>query len=767
MRRYLLLAFIPLAALVGCQREPSPEDLHMQEVKTQFVFNISGHRTPSTKQSARATQADGNFRGIDRGKLFAYVLPQDGQYLKTDATATKAYDLSRFMNSAEASAFSSRRILEMMLPLGTNTLLFYGRGASTAVPEGSGFSQADYFGKLDAYDITEDVGSANFKLGKRLEKESHFKMTENLIAGILTVIMNTTIKNGAHFDATQIPGGTGSLPPYGFDITLTKDISWADYAGDESPYDGEDSDPLEEKLSYLYKQMTTIHTGDGELRAGSTEAVLKIVTDLWSVINSVRWAIPTSEAEAVAKFFAQTVNVHIGQYFSGTLATEGGSATEVSFNALKDTQTDPVVYGIIHYIVADAFWPANVPAMYQVTETALNALDATVITSFPSYFNIPRGASYMAFNTEGKYFYYPQEFNVSAFDGQPKDETDANTVTYNAGNYYYPAELLYFGNSPIRVSDQEHKTGDYPNTATDWMDDTNWPASVSGQSGTKDWESDKHVLSSTRSVAMKHNIHYGVSMLETRVGYSDAVISSHELLDNNHYVQHVTNGIALNSQDEPDKKIVVTDGSFKLTGIIIGGQTQNVDWDFLPAKDPTENKLVTGFIYDKAITAESANILLNDGSTFTPNYTVVFDNYNKAEADKGTEGKQDKVYVALEFQNNTGQDFYGNFNLIRNGGYFYLIAEMDPAGKTVTWPTDGYRIPPYDKEVPRIFIQDYVTKATFKFDTHSLKYAYLTVPDLRASSLTLGLSVDIHWNDGMVYDDLIMGGGQPDYNNGN
>ena len=79
MRRYLLLAFIPLAALVGCQREPSPEDLQMQEVKTQFVFNISGHRTPSTKQSARATQADGNFRGIDRGKLFAYVLPQDGQ----------------------------------------------------------------------------------------------------------------------------------------------------------------------------------------------------------------------------------------------------------------------------------------------------------------------------------------------------------------------------------------------------------------------------------------------------------------------------------------------------------------------------------------------------------------------------------------------------------------------------------------------------------------------------------------------------------------
>ena len=145
---------------------------------------------------------------------------------------------------------------------------------------------------------------------------------------------------------------------------------------------------------------------------------------------------------------------------------------------------------------------------------------------------------------------------------------------------------------------------------------------------------------------------------------------------------------------------------------------------------------------------------------------MVFDNYSETGYQSRTEGNlgQDKVYVALEFQNCTGEDFYGNFNLIRNEGYFYLIGELDPAGKSVVWPTDGYVIPPYKYEdgkyigIPRVFIQDYKTSVTFKFGPNSLKYAYLTVPDLRASSLTLGLSVDIQWKQGLTYDEVIIGG---------
>ena len=145
--------------------------------------------------------------------------------------------------------------------------------------------------------------------------------------------------------------------------------------------------------------------------------------------------------------------------------------------------------------------------------------------------------------------------------------------------------------------------------------------------------------------------------------------------------------------------------------------------------------------------------------TSESNYTVVFDNFNAAE------GPQDKVNVALEFLNNSGVDFYGNHNLIRNGGHFYLIGTLDPdaAGTGITWPTQWAIVPPYkadgtSEEVTRIFVQDYKTTVTFLLGENSLKYAYITVPDLRASSLTLGLSVDIVWQQGLIYPEVILGG---------
>jgi hypothetical protein len=145
---------------------------------------------------------------------------------------------------------------------------------------------------------------------------------------------------------------------------------------------------------------------------------------------------------------------------------------------------------------------------------------------------------------------------------------------------------------------------------------------------------------------------------------------------------------------------------------------------------------------------------------------MLFDNFKGTQSGGiWTADTQDKVYVALEFQNNTGQDFYGNHNIIRNGGYFYLIAELDP-NKTgladISWPSN-YVLPPYkadgtSNQVKRVFMQDYMTTAVFTLGVNSLKHAYLTVPDLRAGSMTLGLSVDINWSTGLNFGDVILGG---------
>lgn len=223
---------------------------------------------------------------------------------------------------------------------------------------------------------------------------------------------------------------------------------------------------------------------------------------------------------------------------------------------------------------------------------------------------------------------------------------------------------------------------------------------------------------------------------------------------------------------EPDQEIPV-DGSgitanpFALTGVIIGGQYANVGWDYLPMNAPNTSAKVLGFIYDRDIpsstTYDASNIPAFTSATslaYTqPVYTMVLDNYSES-------GTQDKVYVALEFKNNSGVDFYGNANLIRKDGYFYLIGELDPnkAGLTaITWPT-YYKVPPYttggdSQKVTRVFIQDFMTSVKFVLGEDSLKYAYLTVPDLRAGSLTLGLSVDVTWSTGLNFEEVILGGG--------
>ena len=178
---------------------------------------------------------------------------------------------------------------------------------------------------------------------------------------------------------------------------------------------------------------------------------------------------------------------------------------------------------------------------------------------------------------------------------------------------------------------------------------------------------------------------------------------------------------------------------------------KKVGWNYI-AREGTK---FTSFVYDRAIASDVIPVT----GTSTPNYTLLFDNYHAGEA------HQDKVYVALEFLNNTGEDFFGEHGMVRNQSHFYLIGELDPEKNglnTVTWPTH-HPLPPYNADgtsikTQRVFMQDFMTTADFVIGANSLKHAYLTVPDLRYSSLTLGLSVDVKWSTGLNFEEVILGG---------
>ena len=54
-------------------------------------------------------------------------------------------------------------------------------------------------------------------------------------------------------------------------------------------------------------------------------------------------------------------------------------------------------------------------------------------------------------------------------------------------------------------------------------------------------------------------------------------------------------------------------------------------------------------------------------------------------------------------------------------------------------------------------MQDYMTKANLIIGVDALKHAYVTVPDLRSSQISLGVSIDMHWESGLAFD-VILGG---------
>ena len=329
---------------------------------------------------------------------------------------------------------------------------------------------------------------------------------------------------------------------------------------------------------------------------------------------------------------------------------------------------------------------------------------------FPCYNGLPEGSALLTFDNSSNKFIY---------DATPQI---GGTNKVNSYKLTYPLPIVYFDNTPAKCIDKELETSEWKTTTSDWDYSTNW---------TTGWYNS--VKATSRSIALQNNINYGVACLETKFSCEGTTLEDNR--------KNVVTG----SQNQT---ITIPSEGFQVTGILIGGQPENVNWQFINAG--TNRDYV---VYDKELSDIKAG---RNGASSAANYTLVFDNWTSAST-------QEPVNVAIELVN-TAADFYGVDGIVAKGQKFYLIGRLDPtsAATDIKWPTyndtQGENTLPtsYQGRYPvkfntkRVFVQDYTTKANFTIN--SLKNAYVTIPDLRASKLQLGLSVDLSWRTGLTYD---------------
>lgn len=316
--------------------------------------------------------------------------------------------------------------------------------------------------------------------------------------------------------------------------------------------------------------------------------------------------------------------------------------------------------------------------------------------TYPNNVNLPDGAVQVAFSETSSKFSYDANSSLTGLSG-----LDASKICF-------PSSIYYFCSSDLAATADE--LGLWPQTTTEWTRNAPW-LNADGQTLKNGWTG--NVQATTRSIAMRQNINYGVASLKTTV-----ICDKARLEDNKNLADVIKNKGFTGFVDVPA-------GGFKVTGLLIGGQPTEVGFNFQPKANPE----FTYTIYDRDL-----NNIKATTSVAYANYTIVLPN------DKGREeATQEKVNVAIELTNNSGADFRGADGIVPNGGKFYLVGKLEPKPNALA-----------GVENPAVFMSDYQTKLNLTIK--SLASAYNTIPDLRSTKLQFGLSVDLEWKQGLQFD---------------
>lgn len=421
--------------------------------------------------------------------------------------------------------------------------------------------------------------------------------------------------------------------------------------------------------------------------ATSPQALLDILNGVAGVTN---WADAGADTK-LCKLYAQYIKAKAGSANSirFTLQSLYNSLSGIVEGANAADQT---VAKAIRAKIAESFTATTGTDGYVTL-----AYKETGVSKYPNNINLPDGAVELSFNATSKKFTYAATSGLTGL------------TTLDASKICFPASIYYFQSSDIAATAKELETNQWPTTTTNWATTAPWLKDASNLA--EGWTAS--VQPTTRSIAMRQNINYGVANLATTVKCGAASLADNTTL-------------RVTDPSEFAGTVAVPEEGFTVTGLLIGGQPTKVGFNFQPASTDAFDQT----IYDNNLT----DIVAKNGAASATNYTIVLPN------DKGrTATDQNTVNVAIELTNNSGVAFRGADGIIPAGGKFYLVGKLEPKTKALTG---------VDK--PAVFMSDY--KTTLNLTITSLKNAYNTIPDLRSTKLQLGLSVDLDWQTGIQFD---------------
>ncbi len=327
----------------------------------------------------------------------------------------------------------------------------------------------------------------------------------------------------------------------------------------------------------------------------------------------------------------------------------------------------------------NAYTPAEGSNEAKLKAAIITAIGTPNLGTYPANINLPEGAAVVQ---------WIRDETTHQYEFVPVVETTTIADVNSLNRFVYPAELFYYANSRIKTSRSIRKQ-DYSNKSWEKVLEE-----YDGGYGEMDF--------SVHSVAIIDPLSYAVGCLQVGLNVQSTL------------------------QDAAGKTITLEDGttenkdaSFPLKAILISSQFAQ-GYDFTPKEEVDEY-----IIYDPTI---EGNISMGGSIVPTPTTPSQYTNTLVLQTKDN-----ENVRFALEFENNSGEDFEGINGKVFKGTKFYLVG-------TIKVPA----VVDQDKDFKeRVFTKNHITQGTVTIS--SLKDAYTYLPDLLDPRLEVGIQLVPNW----------------------